>query len=108
MGKLRVISWDLTIRVSSGGMALLVGFWQRHDGHRGAHTFDSVVSSLKLVLPISVEATSCGLNPETHPLPAIVTFQFPALRELPPVKLKVYRAEESCREIAVTKKCLNP
>ncbi len=59
-------------------------------GDRGAHTLDSVVSALKLGPPISVEATSCGLNPETHPLSAIVTFQFPARQGLPPVKLTWY------------------
>ncbi len=59
-------------------------------GDRGAHTLDSVVSALKLGPPISVEATSCGLNPETHPLSAIVTFQFPARQGLPPLKLTWY------------------
>jgi len=59
-------------------------------GDRGAHTLDSVVSSLKLGPPTSVEASSCGLNPETHPLSAIVTFQFPARQGLPPVKLTWY------------------
>ena len=59
-------------------------------GDRGAHSLDSVVSSLKLGPPTSVEATSCGLNPETHPLSAIVTFQFPAREALPPVKLTWY------------------
>jgi predicted dehydrogenase len=59
-------------------------------GDRGAHSLDPVVSALKLGPPTSVEATSCGLNPETHPLSAIVTFQFPARGELPPVKLTWY------------------
>ena len=59
-------------------------------GDRGAHSLDSVVSSLKLGPPTSVEATTCGLNSETHPLSAIVTFQFPARGELPPVKLTWY------------------
>ena len=49
-----------------------------------------MVSALKLGPPSSVEATSCGLNPETHPLSAIVTFQFPARENLPPVKLTWY------------------
>jgi predicted dehydrogenase len=59
-------------------------------GDRGAHSLDSVVSALKLGAPASVEATSCGLNPETHPLAAIITFQFPARQALPPVKLTWY------------------
>jgi predicted dehydrogenase len=56
-------------------------------GDRGAHTLDAVVWALKLGQPTSVEATSCGLNPDTHPLSAIVTYKFPARENLPPVKL---------------------
>ena len=59
-------------------------------GDRGAHTLDAVVWALKLTQPKSIEATSCGLNPETHPLSAIVTYQFPARENLPPVKLTWY------------------
>jgi len=59
-------------------------------GDRGAHTLDPVVSALKLGAPTRIEATSCGLNPETHPLSAIVTFSFPARENLPPVKLTWY------------------
>ncbi len=56
-------------------------------GDRGAHTLDPVIRALKLGLPTSVEATSTGLNPETHPLAAVVTFQFPAREGFPPLKL---------------------
>lgn len=59
-------------------------------GDRGAHTLDAVVWSLKLPQPTSIEATSCGLNPDTHPLSAIVTYKFPARENLPPVKLSWY------------------
>ncbi|MCX7009427.1 MAG: Gfo/Idh/MocA family oxidoreductase [Kiritimatiellaeota bacterium] len=59
-------------------------------GDRGAHTLDPVVWALKLGMPTSVEATSCGLTKEVHPLSAIVTFQFPARGNLPPVKLTWY------------------
>ena len=59
-------------------------------GDRGAHTLDAAVWALKLGAPASVEATSCGLNPDTHPLSAIVTYQFPARENLPPVKLTWY------------------
>ena len=45
-------------------------------GDRGAHTLDSVFSALGQRMPVSVDATSCGLNPDTHPLSAIITFQF--------------------------------
>jgi predicted dehydrogenase len=56
-------------------------------GDRGVHTFDPVVSALQLGAPTSVDATTCGNTKEVHPLSAIVTFQFPARGNLPPVKL---------------------
>lgn len=59
-------------------------------GDRGAHTLDAVVWALKLDAPTSIEATSCGLNPDTHPLSAIVTYQFAARENLPSVKLTWY------------------
>ena len=59
-------------------------------GDRGAHTLDVVHWSLKLGPPASVDATSCGLDPEVHPLSAIVTFRFPARQDLPPLKLTWY------------------
>jgi predicted dehydrogenase len=59
-------------------------------GDRGAHTLDCVFWALKLGQPTSVEATSCGLNPDTHPLSAIVTFRFAAREGFPPLKLTWY------------------
>ncbi|HUU16623.1 MAG TPA: Gfo/Idh/MocA family oxidoreductase [Sedimentisphaerales bacterium] len=59
-------------------------------GDRGAHTLDPLFSALKLGHPTSVDATSLDLNPDTHPLASIVTYQFPARRNLPPVKLTWY------------------
>ena len=59
-------------------------------GDRGAHTLDPVFWALKLTPPTSIDATSCGNTPEVHPLSAIVTFQFPARGELPPLKLTWY------------------
>ena len=59
-------------------------------GDRGAHTFDPIVWALKLGQPTSIEATSCGLSADTHPLSSIVTYQFPARENLPPVKLTWY------------------
>jgi len=56
-------------------------------GDRGAHTLDAAVWALQLGAPASVEATSCGLNPDTHPVSAMVTYEFPARGNLPPVKL---------------------
>ena len=59
-------------------------------GDRGAHTLDPVFWALKLGHPTSVEATSLDLNPDTHPLASIVTYQFPARSGMPPVKLTWY------------------
>jgi predicted dehydrogenase len=59
-------------------------------GDRGAHTLDAAVWALELDAPETIEATSCGLNPETHPLSAIVTYRFPARGKRPPVKLTWY------------------
>ena len=59
-------------------------------GDRGAHTLDAAVWALDLDAPETVEATSCGLNAETHPLSAIVTYRFPAKGVRPPVKLAWY------------------
>jgi predicted dehydrogenase len=59
-------------------------------GDRGAHTLDAAVWALKLGYPTSIEATSLDLNPDTHPLGSVVTYQFPARGDLPPVKLTWY------------------
>lgn len=59
-------------------------------GDRGAHTLDSVFALLGERMPEQVDATSCGLNPDTHPLSAIITFRFPALNSQPPIKLTWY------------------
>jgi len=59
-------------------------------GDRGAHTLDPVVWALKLGHPTSVQATSLDLNQDTHPIASIVTYQFPARGDLPPIKLTWY------------------
>lgn len=66
-------------------------------GDRGVHTLDPVFSSLKLTPPMSVEATSCGLNPDTHPLSAIVTFRFSARGNFPPLELTWYEGTRAPR-----------
>jgi predicted dehydrogenase len=68
-------------------------------GDRGAHTLDPVVWALKLGHPTSVEATSLDLNPDIHPLAAIVTYQFPARGDLPPVKLTWYEGLRAPRPL---------
>jgi len=59
-------------------------------GDRGAHTLDAVFWALKLTAPTCIDGTSCGNTPEVHPLSAIVTFQFPARDDMPPLKLTWY------------------
>ncbi len=59
-------------------------------GDRGAHTLDPIYRALKLTAPTWVDASSTGLNPDTHPVASVVTYQFPARDNLPPVKLTWY------------------
>jgi len=59
-------------------------------GDRGAHTLDSVFTVLGRRMPVSVDATSCGLNPDIHPLSAIITFRFAAADGHPPLTLTWY------------------
>jgi len=66
-------------------------------GDRGAHTLDAAVWALGLDAPDTVEATSLGLSPETHPLSAIVTYRFPARGGRPPVKLTWYEGTRAAR-----------
>jgi predicted dehydrogenase len=68
-------------------------------GDRGAHTFDPVVTALKLGAPESIDATTCGNTPEVHPLSAVITFRFPARHGLPPVKLTWYEGTRPPRPL---------
>lgn len=68
-------------------------------GDRGVHTLDSVVWALKLGLPESIDATSVDMNPDTHPLASVVTFQFPARDALPPVKVTWYEGMRPPRAV---------
>jgi predicted dehydrogenase len=68
-------------------------------GDRGAHTLDPVVWALKLGHPTSIEATSLDLNPDIHPIASVVTYQFPARGDLPPVKLTWYEGTRAPRPL---------
>ncbi len=59
-------------------------------GDMGCHHFNTMFRALKLGHPTSVEASSTRLLPETHPLAARVTWEFPAREGLPPVTLTWY------------------
>jgi len=59
-------------------------------GDIGCHALDPVFRALKLTQPTSVQASSTRVNKETYPLASMVTYQFPARANLPPVKLTWY------------------
>src|SRR5262249_9422120 len=59
-------------------------------GDIGCHSFDPVFRALKLGHPTSVEASSTRVNTETYPLSSMVTYQFPARGDMPPLKLVWY------------------
>jgi predicted dehydrogenase len=55
-------------------------------GDIGCHAFDPAFRALKLGAPLSVEASSSRVNTETYPLASIVTYQFPARGDQPPLR----------------------
>lgn len=59
-------------------------------GDMGCHYFDPVYRALKLKAPISIEAVSTRVNEESYPLGSVVTQQFAARGEMPPVKVQWY------------------
>jgi hypothetical protein len=63
-------------------------------GDMGCHILDAAFWSLKLGAPTSVQASLTKLSEsaakETYPLSSIVTFQFPARGDMPPVTLTWY------------------
>ena len=68
-------------------------------GDRGVHTLDPVVTALGLTAPTSVEATSCGNTTEVHPLAGVITFNFPARGDRPPVKVTWYEGMRAPRPL---------
>ncbi|HAV62988.1 MAG TPA: hypothetical protein DCY13_11560 [Verrucomicrobiales bacterium] len=59
-------------------------------GDMGCHVLDGVNWALKLNHPDSVVAEQEGANEETGPKRSIITYQFPARGEMPPLKLVWY------------------
>jgi predicted dehydrogenase len=59
-------------------------------GDIGCHALDPVFRALKLGAPLTVQASSSRVNTETYPVASMVTYQFPARGDLPPVKLVWY------------------
>jgi predicted dehydrogenase len=56
-------------------------------GDMGCHHFNTLFKALKLGHPTSVEASSTRVLPETAPLASVVTWEFPARDEMPPLRL---------------------
>ncbi len=56
-------------------------------GDMGCHGFDPIFRALKLGHPVSVEASSTKLFPETAPLASTVHYNFPAREDMPALHL---------------------
>ncbi|MCK9280741.1 MAG: Gfo/Idh/MocA family oxidoreductase [Melioribacteraceae bacterium] len=59
-------------------------------GDMGAHFIDQPFWALELGHPTSIEASSTKFNADYYPLASLVTYQFPARGNKPPVTLKWY------------------
>ena len=59
-------------------------------GDMGSHNMAPIFWALKLKHPVSVEASSTGMNSETYPLASLVHYEFPARGDMPAVKLHWY------------------
>ena len=69
------------------------GWWDFGTGALGdmaCHCWDTAYWALELGLPDTIEAQSSGANAETAPKWSIITYQFPARKSRPPVKLVWY------------------
>lgn len=63
-------------------------------GDMACHTANLAFMALKLGHPTSVVAEAGETNPETYPMWAKITFQFPARGEMPPVKFVWYEGQK--------------
>ena len=59
-------------------------------GDMGAHIIDQPYWALKLEYPESVQASSTPITEDSYPMASVVTYNFPARGEMPPVKLMWY------------------
>jgi hypothetical protein len=59
-------------------------------GDMGSYSFDTIFRVLKLVAPVSVEASSTERYEETYPLASVIHYDFPARGAMPPVKFSWY------------------
>ncbi len=78
------------------------GWWDFGTGALGdmaCHTANMAFMALKLGYPSSVEAESGEINPETYPMWAKITFQFPARGNMPPVKFIWYEGNQNGKRV---------
>jgi predicted dehydrogenase len=68
-------------------------------GDMGCHTANLPFMALKLNHPTSVEAECGGLNPETYPGWARVTYHFPARGDMPGVKAVWYEGHKDGKQV---------
>jgi len=69
------------------------GWWDFGTGAIGdmaCHNMDPAFWALELGHPVSVEASSSGINPETTPNTSTIHYQFGARKNMPPVKMTWY------------------
>ncbi len=69
------------------------GWWDYGTGAIGdmaCHNMDPAFWALELGHPISIEASSSGINPETTPSTSTIRYQFGARKNMPPVKMTWY------------------
>ena len=69
------------------------GWWDFGTGANGdmaCHNMDPAFWALELGHPVSVEASSSGINPETTPLTSTIHYQFGARKNMPPVSVTWY------------------
>ena len=94
------VKWDLWLgpapwRPYGEGYCPFVwrGWWDFGTGALGdmaCHTVHLPFLALKLGYPASIEALSTRVNTEMPPSSSVITYQFPARENLPPVKLTWY------------------
>ena len=94
------LDWDLwlgtaPVRPYNRGYAPFAwrGWWDFGAGALGdmaCHIMDPAYMALKLTYPESIEAVSEGNNAETFPKWSIITYQFAARGDMPPVKVVWY------------------
>lgn len=59
-------------------------------GDMGCHHANTPFRALKLTHPVGISASSTKVMPETAPLASIVTYEFPARDDMPPVRVVWY------------------